>query len=75
MKVHNWHALGWVVWAVLTVGFFAIWEYIGLRDRMDHYQPLTFYIRKLAGTPNSPLWWFLAAILLWMLYHFLFVRH
>ena len=74
MKAHNWHALGWIVWAVFTVGFFALWEAIGLSNRADDKQPLTFYIRKLAGTPNNPVWWVIGAILIWMLYHFLFVH-
>lgn len=75
MKAHSWHALGWIIWACVTVGFFAIWEYIGLANREDDKQPLTFYIRKIAGTPNNPVWWVLGAILIWMVYHFLFVRH
>jgi hypothetical protein len=75
MRAHNWHALGWAIGIGLFVVFFIIWEYIGLKDRADQYQPLTWYIRKMAGTPNSPVWWILAAFLLWMLYHFLFVKH
>ena len=75
MRAHNWHTLGWVIWGAFTLGFFAIWEYIGLVNREDDKQPLTFFIRKMVGTPNNPVWWFLAAILLWALYHFLFVKH
>lgn len=74
MRAHTWHAVGWLVWAVFTVGFFAAWEYIGLRSRTDDKQPLTFYIRKIAGTPNNPVWWVIGAILLWMVYHFLVVH-
>lgn len=75
MRAHNWHTLGWIIWAVTTLGFFAIWEYIGLVNRTDDKQPLTYFIRKMVGTPNNPVWWFLGAILLWAVYHFLFVRH
>ena len=75
MKAHSWHALGWLVWAIVSIGFFAIWEYIGLVDRVDDKHPLTFYIRKLVGTPNNPVWWILGAILVWMIFHFLFVKH
>jgi hypothetical protein len=75
MKAHNWHTLGWIIWAVVTLGFFVIWEVIGLANREDDKQPLTFFIRKLVGTPNNPVWWVLAAICFWMVYHFNFVRH
>lgn len=74
MKVHNWHALGWVVWAALSLGFFAVWEFIGLANREDDKQPLTHYIREMVGTPNNPLWWILGAILVWMIVHFLFIH-
>lgn len=74
MRAHSWHALGWIIWAVTTVGFFAVWEAIGLANRDDDKQPLTYYVRKLAGTPNNPVWWVLGAILIWMIYHFLFVH-
>lgn len=74
MRAHNWHALGWIIWAVATIAFFALWEVIGLASRTDDKHPLTFYVRKLAGTPNNPVWWVLGAILIWMLYHFLFVH-
>lgn len=74
MRVHQWHALGWIIWAVLTIGFFAIWEMIGLASRTDDKQPLTHYIRKMVGTPNNPLWWVLGAILVWMIVHFLFIH-
>jgi hypothetical protein len=70
----NWFTIGWVIWAFVTVGFFAIWETIGLRNAADDRQPLTFFIRKMAGSPNSPVWWLLGATLVWLLYHFLFVR-
>jgi hypothetical protein len=59
MRAHSWHALGWIIWAVTTVGFFAVWEAIGLANRDDDKQPLTYYVRKLAGTPNNPVWWVL----------------
>jgi len=62
------------VWAVFTVGFFVLWEILGMATREDSRQPLTFFIRKMAGTPNNPVWWVIAAILIWMLYHFLFVH-
>ncbi len=71
---HNWHTIGWIIWAVFTIGFFFLWELLGLASREDERQPLTFFIRKLAGTPNNPVWWVLGAILVWMLYHFLFVH-
>lgn len=74
MRPHNWHAWGWIIWAVASAGFFFVWEWIGVRVRDDDKQPLTFYIRKIVGTPNNPLWWILAAILLWMLVHFLFIH-
>lgn len=74
MKVHNWHALGWLVWALVTIGFFVIWEVIGLANREDDKQPLTFYIRKLAGTPNNPVWWVIGALLVWMIVHFLIIH-
>jgi len=74
MRAHNWHTLGWVIWAVVTVVFFAIWEYIGLMNRNDEKQPLTYFVRKLVGTPNNPVWWVLAAVLIWMIYHFNFVH-
>lgn len=74
MHAHNWHALGWLIWAITSVGFFAVWEWIGLANRDDNKFPLTHYVRELAGTPNNPVWWILAAILVWMLYHFLFVH-
>lgn len=74
MKAHNWHALGWLIWAVVTIGFFALWEVIGLANREDDKQPLTFYIRKLAGTPNNPVWWVIGALLIWMLVHFLIIH-
>lgn len=74
MRAHNWHALGWIIWAVATVGFFAIWEMIGLANRTDDKQPLTYYVRKMVGTPNNPMWWVLAAVLIWMIYHFNFVH-
>lgn len=75
MRVHNWHALGWLIWAVTSVGFFVLWEYIGLVNRADDKHPLTYFVRKLVGTPNNPVWWILGAILVWMLYHFLFVHN
>lgn len=75
MRAHNWHALGWLVWAFFSIGFFVVWEVIGLHDRLDDKQPLTYYIRKIAGTPNNPVWWFLGAFCIWMIYHFLFVKH
>lgn len=74
LKPHNWHALGWAVWAFTTVVFFIVWEVIGLASRDDNRQPLTFYVRKMAGTPNNPVWWVLGAIFVWMIYHFLFVH-
>jgi hypothetical protein len=74
VRAHNWHALGWIIWAVATVGFFAIWEMIGLANRTDDKQPLTYYVRKMVGTPNNPMWWVLAAVLIWMIYHFNFVH-
>ena len=75
MKVHNWHTLGWIIWAVVTIGFFALWEVLGMATREDDRQPLTFFIRKMVGTPNNPFWWLLAGLLIWAIYHFLFVRH
>jgi predicted MFS family arabinose efflux permease len=75
VRAHNWHALGWLIWAVVSIGFFAIWEMIGLASRTDDKQPLTYYIRKMVGTPNNPFWWILAAILVWMLAHFLFYHN
>ena len=75
MKAHNWHTLGWIVWGVFTVGFFVLWEVIGLINREDDKQPLTFFIRKMVGTPNNPMWWVLVSICIWMIYHFNFVRH
>jgi len=75
LRAHNWHALGWILWGIFTIGFFAIWEIIGLANREDDKHELTFYIRKMAGTPNNPFWWMLGAILVWALYHFLFVHH
>ena len=66
--------MGWVIWAIVTVGFFAIWEYIGLVNREDNRQPLTFFIRKMVGTPNNPVFWVGAAIVLWFLYH-IFIVH
>ena len=74
LKPHDWHTLGWIIWAVVTIGFFALWEFLGLASREDNRQPLTFFIRKLVGTPNNPVWWVIGAILVWMLYHFLFVH-
>lgn len=74
MGPQKWHTVGWIVWAVFTVGFFILWELLGLATREDNRQPLTFFIRKMAGTPNNPVWWLLGAFLIWMLYHFLFVR-
>jgi len=75
MKPHDWHFWGWIIWAVASLAFFILWEWLGMASRDDNREPLTYYIRKLAGTPNNPVWWILAAILVWMLYHFLFVRH
>lgn len=74
MKTYNWHTVGWVVWAVFTIGFFVLWEVLGMATREDNRQPLTFFIRKMVATPNNPLWWVVGGILVWMLYHFLFVR-
>ncbi len=74
LRPHNWHALGWLIWAILSAGFFILWEWIGLMSRTDDKQPLTFYIRKMVGTPNNPVWFILLAILGWMIYHFLFVH-
>ncbi len=74
MKVHNWHTLGWLIWAIASAGFFVVWEVLGLRDRADDKHPLTYFIRKLVGTPNNPVWWILAAICIWMIYHFNFVH-
>ncbi len=74
MKAHSWHAIGWLVWAVLTIGFFALWEAIGLANREDDKQPLTYYIRKLVGTWNNPVWWVVGAIILWMFVHFLIIH-
>ncbi len=72
MKVHQWHAMGWLIWAVFTVGFFAVWEYIGLQSRTDNKFPLTYYIRAAVGNWRNPLWWELGAILIWLFIHFLF---
>ena len=71
---HEWHTIGWILWAIVTVGWFFLWEWLGMASREDNRQPLTFFIRKMVGTPNNPAWWVLAAILIWMLYHFLFVH-
>ena len=73
-KAHNWHALGWIVWAVASLVFFAVWEYIGLVDRADDKHPLTYYIRKMVGTWNNPVWWILLALLCWMIVHFLIIH-
>lgn len=43
-------------------------------NRADDKQPLTYFIRKMVGTPNNPVWWVLAAVLIWMIYHFNFVH-
>jgi len=75
LRAHAWHTWGWILWAVFTVGFFAIWEYIGLVNREDNRQPLTYFIRKMVGTPNNPVWWVLAAVLVWAVYHFNFVHN
>jgi hypothetical protein len=74
MRAHNWHALGWAVWAAVSLGFFAIWEWIGLANREDDKQPLTFYIRKMVGNWNNPVWWILGGIILWMFVHFLIIH-
>ena len=71
---HEWHTIGWIIWAICTAGFFILWEILGQASREDNRQPLTFFIRKMVGTPNNPMWWVLAAILIWMPYHFLFVH-
>jgi hypothetical protein len=63
-----------LIWAVSSAAFFVVWEVIGLASRDDNREPLTFYVRKLAGTPNNPVWWILGAILVWMIYHFLFIH-
>src|ERR1051325_9169507 len=73
MRAHSWHALGWLIWAIASAVFFAVWEYEGLVNRADDKQPLTFYIRKMVATPNTPLWWTLAPILIWMFVHFLII--
>jgi hypothetical protein len=75
MGPHRWHSLGWALWAIFTVGFFAVWEYIGLVNREDDKQPLTYFIRKAVGTPNNPLWWIVGAIFIWCVYHFLVVHN
>ena len=74
MKVHNWHALGWLVWGLGSVLFFAVWEYIALTDKEDSTKPLTYYIRKAVGDINNPLWWLLLGALVWMIVHFLFIH-
>ena len=74
MKIHNYHALGWVIWAFASAAFFAVWEWTALKDRDDLKHPLTYYIRKLVGTWNNPVWWILLAILLWMIVHFLVIH-
>jgi hypothetical protein len=74
MQVHNWHALGWAVWAVATSAFFALWEWEGMASRDDNRYPLTHYIRGAVQTWRNPLWWVLGAILIWMFVHFLFVH-
>ena len=71
---HDWHTIGWIIWAVVTIGFFILWEMLGLASREDNRQPLTFFVRKMVGTPNNPVWWVLGAVLIWMVYHFLFVH-
>lgn len=75
MKVHNWHTLGWIIWAACTLIFFFIWEWIGLASREDDRQPLTFFIRKFVGDINNPLWWLLLGMLIWMIVHFLFIHN
>ena len=75
MRAHNWHTLGWAIGFAAFLVWFVAWEYIGLANRVDDKQPLTYFVRKMVGTANSPVWWMMAAFLLWMFYHFLFVRH
>ena len=74
IKPHDWHTIGWIIWAVVTAGFFILWEILGLASREDNRQPLTFFIRKMVGTPNNPLWWVIGGLILWMLVHFLIIH-
>lgn len=68
MRLHNWHTIGWVAIVLL----FILWETIGLANKADANQPFTFFVRKIAGTWTSPMWWLIGAFCLWLIAHFLF---
>lgn len=70
MKAHNWHSIGWAVIVLL----FVLWEIIGLANKADANQPFTYFVRKIAGTWTSPMWFLVAGFLAWLFVHFLFVH-
>ncbi len=70
MKLHNWHTIGWVVIVLL----FILWEIIGLANNADPHKPFTYFVRKVAGTWTSPMWYIVAGFLIWLIVHFLFVH-
>lgn len=70
MKLHNWYTLGWGILVLL----FIIWEAIGLYNRSDDLQPFTWFVRRIAGTWTSPMWYIVGGFLIWLIVHFLFVH-
>lgn len=65
------------LWLIPVVGFF-LFEFLALRSDTDKLRPLTYWVRKtfhldggLSRKVHSIGWWVAAAILGWLVFHFL----
>jgi hypothetical protein len=70
LKLHTLWTIGWGV----IILEWLVWEIIALTDHSEETQPFTWYVRKIAGTWTSPMWYLVAGFLVWLIVHFLFVH-
>jgi hypothetical protein len=68
--LHSWFAVGWII----IVLEWLTWEVIGITVHHGGIQPFTFYVRKIAGTWTSPMWFLTLGFLVWLIVHFLFIH-
>ena len=67
------HSLNMIIWLVIVAQFIA-YEVFTLLVIGDDHEPFTYYVRRIAGTWKSPLWYIVAGFLVWLIVHFLFVH-
>lgn len=70
MKFHNANIIIWLV----IVAQFVAYEVFTLLIIGDRHEPFTFYVRRIAGSWRSPVWYLLAGFLVWLPIHFLWHR-